>query len=154
MVTFEVFDRLGRARSGALAKRFSLTVGRTTVITARWRKRFSGEFAQYYLVLQATTDGQARAVQPLFFVEQDLTVSLGASVRAVLRPLRRWLKLRLMMVGCIVGDGQIGVPELAEVPAVVPALDEALERFARRAAGLDCSVQGFFRRVPRGVWNR
>ena len=92
---------------------------------------FAGEFSQFFLVLR-DGGGQARALQPLFFVEQDLTVSLAAGLRTVLRPLNRWLRLRLMMVGCIVGDGQIGVPEPGDVPGVVASIHEALERFARQ----------------------
>ena len=92
---------------------------------------FEGEFEQFYLVVKGA-DGEARAVQPLFFVEQDLTVSLAAAVRAAFRPVRRWTRLRLMMVGCVVGDGQIGVPTVREVPGVIDVLDEALEKFARR----------------------
>ena len=89
-----------------------------------------GQFPQFYLVLREK--GEARALQPLFFVEQDLTVSLAAGWRALLRPFGRWLRMRLMMVGCIVGDGRIGVPEPGDVPGVCDALDAALERFARR----------------------
>ena len=91
---------------------------------------FQGEFSQFYVVLKQK-GGQAVAIQPVFFVEQDLTVSLPAGLRAALRPAQNWLRQRLMMVGCIVGDGCIGVPELGEVPAVIEALAEALECFAR-----------------------
>ena len=88
------------------------------------------QFPQFYLLLKK--DGVARVLQPLFFVEQDLTVSLPAGARALLRPLRRWLRPRLMMVGCIVGNSCIGVPDLGDVPEVCVALDAALEHFARR----------------------
>ena len=97
---------------------------------------FSGEFPQRYLVLReqnGTDPGPVRAVQPLFFVEQDLTVSLANWVRAALRPLRRWLRMRLMMVGCIVGEAQTGLAEAATAipPRVVLAMAKALEAYAR-----------------------
>ena len=98
---------------------------------------FSGEFPQRYLVLReensASNVGDVRAVQPLFFVEQDLTVSLSNWVRAALRPLRRWLRMRLMMVGCIVGDAQTGLTDAATAftPRVADALAKALEGYAR-----------------------
>ena len=109
-----------------------------TLVPADWKDdRYYGtleetlgdQFPQFYLVLRQ--HGEARALQPVFFVEQDLTVSLSPGWRALLRPLRDWLTLRLLMVGCIVGDGRIGVPELLDVPEVCEALDAALERFAR-----------------------
>ncbi len=128
--SFEVFDSLTALDPALWAALFP----------AGWKddryyrtleETFEGEFEQFYLVIKGA-DGEARAVQPLFFVEQDLTVSLAAVWRAALRPVRRWTRLRLMMVGCVVGDGQIGVPTVREVPGVIDALDEALEKFARR----------------------
>ncbi len=96
---------------------------------------FAAEFPQRYLVLREESAGggagAVRAIQPLFFVTQDLTVSLNAGLRALLGPLRRWLSMRLMMVGCVVGDAQIGVPTLSEVPGIRDALDDALARYAR-----------------------
>ena len=128
--TFEVFDAVVALDPGLWR----------TLCPAGWKddryhrtleETFADEFPQFYLVLKDEEDRE-RVLQPLFFVDQDLTVSLAVGLRAALKPLRRWLRLRLMMVGCIVGDGRIGVPELSEVPVVCAALDEALERFARR----------------------
>jgi hypothetical protein len=127
---FEVFDRIASVGpelwSACFAPhwkdyRYYLTLEET----------LGGQFAQRYLVLRDEV-GNVRAIQPMFFVEQDLTVSLGAAARAALRPLGRWLKLRLLMVGCIVGDSQIGARDASDLPGVVAALDEALEQYARR----------------------
>lgn len=98
---------------------------------------FSHEFPQRYLVLRggaATGEPtRVRAILPLFFVEQDLTVSLSAGLRKLLSPLRRLLTLRMIMAGCIVGDAQIGIVDPADDPAAVCAeLDEALNLFAQR----------------------
>ena len=128
--TFEVYDSLA-ALDPTLWRTLCPPGWKDDRYHRTLEETFAGEFAQFYLVL-IDGEGRERALQPLFFVEQDLTVSLAAGLRAVLRPLRRWLRLRLMMVGCIVGDGQIGVPEQSEVPEVCGALDEALECFARR----------------------
>ena len=97
---------------------------------------FAREFPQRYLVLRGDAvpggDAPVRAILPLFFVEQDLTVSLSARVRRWLRPLQRALTLRLLMAGCIVGDAQIGVTDPADdFAGVCAALDEAVEGFAR-----------------------
>ena len=99
---------------------------------------FAREFPPRYLVLRERPETgtfagapAVRAILPLFFVEQDLTVSLAPRVRALLRPLRRVLTLRLLMAGCIVGDAQVGTAGAANDPAVFAELDEALENYAR-----------------------
>ena len=92
---------------------------------------FHDEFPQRYLLLR--DEGRLRAILPLFFVTQDLTASLSERARRWLRPLRRQLTARLLVAGCIVGDARIGVPDPADLPAVCPALDEALGLFARHA---------------------
>ncbi len=97
---------------------------------------FAHEFPQRYLVLRAIPargeNAPVRAILPLFFVEQDLTVSLSARLRSWLRPWRRRLTLRMLMAGCIVGDAQIGLLDPADDPAAVCAeLDEAVDLFAR-----------------------
>jgi hypothetical protein len=91
---------------------------------------FAREFPQRYLVLRDAA-GAVQTIQPLFFAEQDLTAGLGPKWRAALRPMRRWLRLRLMMVGCIVGDGQTGLRKASDLPGAVTALNEALELYAR-----------------------
>jgi hypothetical protein len=90
-----------------------------------------GQFTQRYLVLENRPAGGLTAIQPFFLVEQDLTVSLAAPWRALLHPLRRWLRPRILMVGCIVGEAQTGVRDGAGLPAVCAALDDAFDQFAR-----------------------
>lgn len=92
---------------------------------------FAEEFPQRYLVLR-DAGGEVRAIQPLFLVAQDITAGLSARVRALLRPWRRWLTLRLLMAGCVVGDGQVGARKGEDLPAVCAALAGALELYARR----------------------
>ncbi len=92
---------------------------------------FAGKFDQHYLLLRDAR-GQARALQPFFLVKQDLTVSLPSWLRALSKPLRPLLCQDLLMAGCVVGEGRIGVRALQEVPALCAPLDEALSLFARR----------------------
>ncbi|MBV9657009.1 MAG: GNAT family N-acetyltransferase [Verrucomicrobia bacterium] len=96
------------------------------------------DFPPRYLVLKDRA-GEIRALQPLFFVTQDLTVSLPPALRRPLLAMRRlfprFLKLRLLMVGCVVGDGQTGLaPDLdaAERVEIFTEIDAALARYARR----------------------
>ena len=125
--TFEVFDRASAIDADLWTECFP----------PHWKDQryyrtleetFSGQFVQRYLVLRGP-EGEARAVQPFFFVEQDLTVSLPAWARRALRPLRRWTRMRLMMVGCIVGEAQTGLVGELSGPVAV-ALADALERYA------------------------
>ena len=141
----------GRTRSGHAFEVFDRIAGLDPLVwqaafPARWKdyryhqtleETFSREFPQRYLVLRAESvdgeDAPARAILPLFFVEQDLTVSLSPRLRRWLRPLRRRLTLRLLMAGCIAGDGQVGMLDPADdLAAVCAELDEALASFARR----------------------
>ena len=100
---------------------------------------FSAEFPQRYLLLKNGA-GEICAIQPFFFVRQDLTVSLPGTLRRLLLAVRRWLfprflTLRLMMVGCVVGEGQTGLASglsPADRADVFTALDVALACYARR----------------------
>ena len=137
----------GRTRSGAAFEVLDRIAGIDpvvwqTVFPPSWKdyryhqtleETFSHEFPPRYLVLRKPASRTIRAILPLFFVEQDLTVSLAPRLRALLRPLRRKLTLRLLMAGCIVGDAQIGLADPDDDPAAVFAeLDDALELYARR----------------------
>lgn len=132
--SFEVFDRI--AKIDPLAWQ--------TVFPPSWKdyryfqtleETFAEQFPSRYLVLREPTGVGAsamRAILPLFFVEQDLTVSLSPRLRAWLSPWRQRLTLRLLMAGCIVGDGSVGMAESAVGRAgTLTELDEALEQYAR-----------------------
>src|ERR1700733_8280697 len=65
-------------------------------------------FEHHYLVLE-NENGEARAIQPLFFLRQNLLEGVTGPVRAALDAVRkqfpRFLTMRVMMVGCAAGDG-------------------------------------------------
>ena len=73
------------------------------------------------------------AIQPLFFVNQDLLGGLPKAVRALFAPIRkvwpRFLTLRMMMIGCAAGEGELDHvgPWLAE------ALREAIDAYRPQA---------------------
>ncbi len=93
-------------------------------------------FDQGYLLLTAP-DGVPQAIQPLFFVRQDLAVSLPEPLRrwvgGVRRRWPRFATTRMLMSGCVVGEWQCGVGERPDWTRLCPALDAALEAAARRA---------------------
>ena len=110
--------------------------------SSRWQSTFNGHCKDYryyeileqtlasgfdyrYLVLENEREG-LYAIQPLFFVTQDLTTGLPSKLRSVVSSIRRvfprCLQARMLMVGCAAGDGQLACVE----PWAVEALHEAL----------------------------
>jgi hypothetical protein len=89
-----------------------------------------GQFEHRYLVLRDASTGQ-QVVQPIFFVDQDLTEGLPPAVRALLdwprRIFPRWLRLRMLVAGCSTGEGALDSTQ----PWAVAALREALEIYGR-----------------------
>ncbi len=73
--------------------------------------------------------GDPVAVQPCFFVEQDLTATAPVFVRALVARVRRvWprlLRLRMLMIGCAAGEGHPVAPQHLR------ALMETLPEIAR-----------------------
>jgi len=94
-------------------------------------RTLGAQFQQRYLVLENERTGQI-GVQPFFFVDQDLTAGLPGKFRNwVLKMRKRWpqfLVLRMLMVGCAAGEGQLDHDE----PWYVEALHDSLELFRKR----------------------
>jgi hypothetical protein len=114
-----------------------------------WARTFAGEardsryyqvieetlpekFDYRYLILRNAETGET-AVQPFFFIAQDLTDGLPRKVRQMVaraqRTFPRFLVMRVLMVGCAVGEGQVACSE----PWAVQALHEALRVVARQS---------------------
>lgn len=127
--SFEIFDRIE-----AIAPETWRAIFRPHWKDYRYyqtlEETFAAEFPQRYLVLRDAA-GKVCAIQPLFLVTQDITAGLSPRARALLRPLRRWLTLRLLMAGCVVGDGQIGARKGEDLPTVCASLARALDLYAR-----------------------
>ena len=72
------------------------------------------------------------ALQPLLLASQDLAISADASVARLVAKLRtRWpsfLKSRVALAGCLVGDGKMGTMKSDET--AVPLVAEAVEKYA------------------------
>ncbi|MDP9290848.1 MAG: GNAT family N-acetyltransferase [Verrucomicrobiota bacterium] len=90
------------------------------------------QFDYRYVILENARTGE-RAVQPFFFVAQDLTAGLPKKLRAPVDRIRkrfpRFLKMRILMVGCAAGEGNIGCTE----PWAVEALHDFLGAYPRVA---------------------
>ncbi len=95
-------------------------------------RTLSGQFDHRYFVLENSDTGEI-AIQPFFFVDQDLTTGLPTSVREGLSAIRRrwprFLKMRMLMVGCSAGEGQLHTLD----PWAVECLHAALDLYMHRA---------------------
>lgn len=70
---------------------------------------------QYFAIKDG--EGEVRAIQPFFVLEQDLLGGLNSRLRAVADSVRRvcprLLKMRTLMVGCVVGEAHLDRSENA-----------------------------------------
>jgi hypothetical protein len=94
------------------------------------------QFEHYYLVLKDHS-GTTRAIQPFLLVNQDLVTGMPDSVRRGMKKIRRrfpaTLVLRMLMVGCSAGEGQLVCDQTSGgVEWVAKALQEALQPVARK----------------------
>ena len=90
---------------------------------------FREQYDFRYAVLTNERTGKA-AVQPFFFVDQEITAGLPARFQALKKRLPRWvsrfLKIKMAVVGSVVGEGRLDCAE----PWALEGLAEALERSA------------------------
>jgi hypothetical protein len=94
------------------------------------------QFAHYYLLLK-DAGGVTRAIQPVLIVSQDLATGTPAVIRNLLARIRRrfpgFLKLRMLMVGCSAGEGDIVLEKHSrDIAWTIDALKESLSPVARR----------------------
>jgi predicted N-acyltransferase len=91
-------------------------------------------FEHHYLVLEGDS-GKVRAIQPLFFVRQNLTEGVTGGVRNLIDKIRkkfpRFLTMRVLMVGSAAGEGHLGCDPKDQAWAV-GALHASLPAIARR----------------------
>lgn len=96
-------------------------------------RTMSEGFLYRYLVLSLPNE-EPYALQPLILVEQDLSISLGKFAAQVVEALRRFfprlLRARMLMAGCLVGDGHFGVRPNFDRARAVRLLAEAFFAFA------------------------
>jgi len=89
-------------------------------------------FTYRYALLRQTETGAASVV-PFFLVDQDILTGTPGLLRRVIAPIRRlfprFLKMRILMVGCVAGEGQLDDGE----PWIIDALAGALAAYAREA---------------------
>src|SRR3954447_10304100 len=92
-------------------------------------------FEHDYLLLEDAF-GNVRAVQPVFFVRQNLVEGVPGKIRSIVDAIRkmfpRFLTMRVLMVGCAAGTGDLGACEEKDEAWVAQALGASLRTYARR----------------------
>src|SRR5438445_7389933 len=96
-----------------------------------------GDFEHHYLLLedQAAT---IRAIQPVFLVRQNLVEGVPGKIRSVVDVIRkilpRFLTLRVVMVVCAAGTGDLGACREKDESWVAQALQASLRTYARHSS--------------------
>jgi predicted N-acyltransferase len=89
----------------------------------------------HYLLLE-NRSGEPTAIQPVFFVRQNLVEGVLGKTRSIVDGIRkifpRFLTMRVLMVGCGAGTGDLGACNEKDEPWVANALQATLRTYARR----------------------
>src|SRR5438552_11082775 len=92
-------------------------------------------FEHYYLLLEDAS-GNVRAIQPVFFVRQNLVEGVPGKVRSIVDAVRnilpRFLTMRALMVGCGAGTGDLGACDETDEAWTANALHASLRIFAKQ----------------------
>jgi predicted N-acyltransferase len=91
-------------------------------------------FEHQYLQLEDAS-GNVRAIQPVFFVRQNLVEGVPGKIRCMVDEIRklfpRFLTMRVLMVGCAAGTGDLGALDTRDDPWVANALQATLRTYAK-----------------------
>ena len=94
-----------------------------------------GNFEHHYVVLEDDS-GTVRAIEPVFFVRQNLVQGVLGKIRSVVELIRkrfpRFLTMRVLMVGCAAGTGDLGACDENNETWVANALRASLRTYARQ----------------------
>jgi predicted N-acyltransferase len=93
------------------------------------------KFEHHYLVLEDQT-GKVRAIQPVFFVRQNLVEgipALRAAVTAIRQHFPRFLTMRVLMVGNAAGEGHLSACNPGDEEWLANALHAVLKTYARQS---------------------
>ncbi len=93
------------------------------------------QFEHHYIVLEDRV-GRIRAVQPIFFVRQNLVEGVPGKLRTIVDRVRkkfpRFLTMRVLMIGCAAGEGHLGAIDPKDEPWLAQSLPPALLSFAKQ----------------------
>ncbi|HEV3243361.1 MAG TPA: GNAT family N-acetyltransferase [Chthoniobacterales bacterium] len=90
---------------------------------------------EYRYALLEDSSGNIRAIQPIFFVRQNLIEGMRGAFRRIVDLIRktfpRFLTMRVLMVGCAAGAGELGVCNSNDERWAAEALGATLRNYAR-----------------------
>jgi hypothetical protein len=92
-------------------------------------------FEHHYLALEDQA-GKVRAIQPVFFVQQNLVEgipALRAAVAAIRRRFPRFLTMRVLMVGNAAGEGHLSTCVPGDEDWVANAIHAVLKTYAKQS---------------------
>jgi predicted N-acyltransferase len=91
-----------------------------------------GGFEYHYLQLEDDS-GTVRGIQPVFFVRQNLVEGVPGKIRSVVDLIRkifpRFLTMRVLMVGCAAGAGDLGACDEKDEAWLAEALRASLQKY-------------------------
>ncbi len=94
-----------------------------------------GGFEYRYLLLEDGS-GNTRAIQPVFFVRQNLIEGVPGKISSIVDRVRkvfpRFLTMRVLMVGCAAGTGDLSAYDERDETWVANALQASLSTYARQ----------------------
>ena len=94
-----------------------------------------GDFDYRYLLLEDRSRNP-RAIQPVFFVRQNLVEGVPGKIRSIVDTIRkvfpRFLTMRVLMVGCSAGTGDLGACDEKDETWVANVLQASLSTYARQ----------------------
>ena len=92
-------------------------------------------FEHHHLLLEDDS-GNARAIQPVFFVRQNLVEGVPGNISSIVDRVRkifpRFLTMRVLMVGCAAGTGDLAACTENDESWVANALQASLSAYARQ----------------------
>jgi len=92
-------------------------------------------FEHHHLLLEDGS-GNTRAIQPVFFVRQNLIEGVPGKISSIIDRVRkilpRFLTMRVLMVGCAAGTGDLGACDETDEAWVANALQSSLATYARQ----------------------
>jgi predicted N-acyltransferase len=94
-----------------------------------------GDFEHHYLLIEDQA-GTILAIQPVFLVRQNLVEGVPGKIRFAADVIRkifpRFLTVRVLMVGCTAGTGDLGACDEKDESWVAQALQASLRTYARQ----------------------
>jgi predicted N-acyltransferase len=91
---------------------------------------------EYHHLLVEDDSGNARAIQPVFFVRQNLVEGVPGKISSIVDRVRKifpgFLTMRVLMVGCAAGTGDLAACDERDERWVANALQASLSSYAKQ----------------------